>query len=175
MGTHTRTETRARTHARTQMNTNAQMSSSTQAHAQRAHTHILAQARAPKNPVEDPAHPRYPLVPPSTPAVRPSTPRYPLVPLRYPLSTPTVARVPLGNAVRTPPIPRRHRVGSASAPRRYRVGTASVPRACSAEYPLSASQLSLETRVDRAVLNRARQKCPLEYFSAPHVLPSSTP
>ncbi len=99
---HEHTRTRTDTRARTQMNTNTQMS--TRANT-RTHT-LLAHARAPKKPVEDPVPPQYSLVPP-----------------RYHL-------VFLGNPRRTPP----YRVGTASVPRRHRVGTARalcrVPAEC---------------------------------------------
>jgi hypothetical protein len=70
--------------------------------------------------------------------------------------------------VRTPPVPRSYRVGAVLD----RVATASVPRACSAEYPLSASQLSLETWKDHAVLNlectpQSTPILPLEVSSVP--------
>ena len=71
-GTRASRDARARTQrARTQMRTNTQMNTYTNSHAHctHTHTHMLARLHTPKNPVEDQAHPRYPLVPPSTPTV----------------------------------------------------------------------------------------------------------
>jgi hypothetical protein len=81
---HTRSQRHAYTHARarTQMDTNTHMSTHANAHAHWTHTRMHAHARAPKTPVEDPAHPWYPL---SIPLVLLF---YPLVPPRYPISTP---------------------------------------------------------------------------------------
>jgi hypothetical protein len=93
----TRARTRARKHAaRTrQMNTNTQMSTRTNAHAHCTHTRIDSHARAPETPVEDPAHPPYPLNP-----------------LGNPVRTPPYC-------VGTASAPRRHHVGAASGPRAW--------------------------------------------------------
>ncbi len=76
-------------------------------------------------------------------------PGYPRTPLRGPS---TAAVLPVA--------PSTTRELNRSVPRRCRADTASAPRACSAEYPLSASQSSLETRKGSRVLNRARLKYP---------------
>jgi hypothetical protein len=92
--THAHALTKARVHARTRaharsMHARTQMNTHTNADAHCTHTHILAhilaqsRARAPKKPVQDPAHPQYPLVPP----------RCPLVPLGNPERTPLSTRV----------------------------------------------------------------------------------
>jgi hypothetical protein len=77
--------------------------------------------------------------------------------------------------VGTASIPRRHCVGTASVPHRPRVGLASAPRACSAEYPLSASQSSLENTKDRVVPNRVHLEYPVEYPESTTGVPLSIP
>ncbi len=132
---HARTQIHVRAHPNEHKHTNEHMRKRTRS--------LHAHACTPETPVEDAAHPRYPL----------SIPWYPYFTPRVPLVSPSTPRKPRENS---------------AIPRRHRAGTASAPRWCSAEKPSGCSQSSLETREDRAVLNRARLKYSLEY-------PESTP